>query len=82
MIKTGTRDMMVDAIPVSVNFTASRENDTPRKGPKKEPVTMPDIPLLFLKALCTLGHLPIMVTMSANPAIPEIIRIWVAAKGS
>ena len=31
----GTSDMMVAAIPVSVYFTASRENDTPRKASYK-----------------------------------------------
>lgn len=41
IINTGTIAIIVDAIPVSVFATASNENDTPKKGPKKEPVVMP-----------------------------------------
>ena len=82
MIKMGTSDMMVAAIPVSVYFTASRENDTPRKGPKKDPVIMPVIPFLLLRASRTLAHFPISVTITINPTIPEMIRICVDAKGS
>ena len=37
IIKMGTIAIMVEAIPVSVNFTERSENDTPKKGPKKEP---------------------------------------------
>jgi hypothetical protein len=37
---TGVRAMRVDAIPVLVCWIAMRENDTPKKGPKIEPIKM------------------------------------------
>lgn len=36
-MSTGTMDMMVAATPASVCCTATRLNETPRKGPKKAP---------------------------------------------
>jgi len=40
MIRIGTMDMMVAAIPVFVSFTARREREMPRKVPKKAPMAV------------------------------------------
>ena len=40
IMSMGTRDMIVEAIPVDVYCTASRENDTPRNKPKNAPIEM------------------------------------------
>ncbi len=40
MIMMGTVAIIVEAIPVGAYFTAISENETPRKGPKKDPVTI------------------------------------------
>ena len=50
MIRIGTMAMMVAAMPVSVYFTARRENEMPRKGPKNDPRAMTRIPFPSLTA--------------------------------
>ena len=57
MINTGTMAMMVDAMPVLVYLIARSEKETPRKGPKNEPVVIPIIPFEFLNAENTFFHL-------------------------
>jgi hypothetical protein len=81
MIRIGTIAMMVEAIPADVCCTAKRENETPRKGPKKDPVVIAAITLLFRKAATTEFHLPESKMISRNPVIPVIMRICVEAKG-
>ena len=58
-----------------VNFMATNENETPRKGPNTEPMLMPVIALLFLKALNTFFQRPRILINMVNPMIPAIILI-------
>ncbi len=81
MIRIGTIAMMVDAIPAEVYFIAIRENDTPRKGPKKDPVVMAVIPFRSFRAAKTVFHLPERVMISMKPIMPVMILIWVDGKG-
>ena len=82
MISTGTRAMIVEATPACVYLTATSENDTPRNGPKNAPRAVAFIPALSLSALITAPHLDMNTASSAKPAIPAMILICVAAKGS
>ena len=82
IIRTGTNAIMVDAIPVFVYCTASKEKETPRKGPKKEPILIAVIPDLLENAFRTFAHRSRIVTSTVNPIIPAINLICVAANGS
>jgi hypothetical protein len=46
-MKTGTRDMIVEAIPASVYLTAISEKETPKNGPKNAPRLVNIIPDLL-----------------------------------
>lgn len=77
---TGLMDIIVDAIPTCVYFTAINENDTPRKGPKTEPENTPAIAFLSVTALATLLQRRIIENRIINPANPAKTRICEAAK--
>ncbi len=75
IISIGTIAIIVDAIPVEVYFIATRENETPRNGPKNDPVEMAIIPFLFLNAWDIDFHRPVKLIIIIKPIIPAIIRI-------
>ncbi len=82
MMRMGTMDMMVAAIPALVSFTERREREIPRNVPKKAPKAVHPRAARWFKSALTLGH----QRKAANKArkIPNaaMIRIWVAAKRS
>ncbi len=81
IIKIGTIDIMVDAMPVVVCWTDSSEKDTPRKGPKKAPRVINSIALLFFTDCTVSFSLLRKIKMRVNPTIPVNTLIWDAAKG-
>jgi hypothetical protein len=81
-MRTGTKAIIVDAIPDSVYLIEISEKETPRKGPKKAPIVVDNIAGLFKTEAAIVFHLPKTVTRKANPVIPARILICVAAKGS
>ncbi len=81
-MRIGTMAIMVDAMPVEVCCTAKRESETPRNGPKNEPMRMLLIPVLFRTAFLIFDVLRSNSTIIPKPIIPVMILIWVAAKAS
>ena len=81
MIRIGTIAIIVEAIPAEVYFTAIREKDTPRKGPKNDPIVIAFIPCAFCNAERTVFHRPEIDIIRINPTMPVIIRICVEGKG-
>jgi len=79
-MRTGTKAMMVDAIPVWVCCTASNEKETPRKGPKTDPNNMFFMAGRMVNVSKTIPHFFIPVTTMAKPTMPVMVRIWVEAK--
>ena len=60
----GVMEVIVDTMPVAVYCIASSVKDTPRNGPKKEPMAMLLIAILFCsEAIIFLHLLPIVITM-------------------
>ena len=76
----GTMAMMVEATPVVAYFTAMREKETPRNGPKTEPIAAPVIPERLLKAFLIRFPFRRAMMMIAKPIMPAMILICVAAK--
>lgn len=74
-IKTGTVAINVDAIPREVNLKATIPNETPKKGPKKDPTTKAFEAVLSFIPVPTIFHLFITVIMIEKPIIPVITRI-------
>ncbi len=72
MISTGTMDIMVAAMPVLVYWIAINERETPRKGPKKEPMLSWVMAALLWKAFITGLHQPIMVYNRIKPPSPAM----------
>jgi len=82
MINTGTMAIKVAAIPACVFCMASRENDTPRNGPKTDPRVILFIAEVFLIASPTFLHRFMIKNKMVNPAIPANTRIWEEANAS
>ena len=82
IIKTGIIDIIVDAIPTVVCFTAKSERYTPIKGPKNAPMVINFIAPPFVLASLTFPQRLIKVIRITKPTLPAIILIWVAAKTS
>jgi len=79
-MRIGTIAMMVEATPVVAYFTAISENDTPRKGPNTDPMLVPIMPGLLLKAFRMRYPFFKIIMIKAKPIMPATILIWVAAK--
>ena len=75
MIRTGTIAIRVEAIAVVVYFIDRRDNETPRKGPKKAPIDIPVIANLFFRAFITFLQYPEIVKITVKPAMPAITLI-------
>ena len=75
MISTGTRAMMVEAIPVLVCWIATRLRETPRKGPKKAPMSITFIAALSLRAIQKFRVRRLNSSTALNPRIPARHRI-------
>lgn len=74
-MNTGTVAIKVDAIPKEVYLNATIPNDTPRKGPKKEPITNALLAFLSVNPLGILPHFFKIEISIAKPIIPVITRI-------
>ena len=82
MMSTGTMAMMVAAMPARVFWTASKEKETPRKGPKRDPREIIRMACRLCKAPIILGHQRITRIIIKNPIMPAMTLIWEEAKAS
>ena len=57
-----------------------KENETPRKGPNTEPITVNINPFLLEKLFITRSHFRMKIKISVNPTKPAKTRICDAAK--
>ena len=81
-MKTGTVAISVDAIPTEVCWKASRLSETPKKGPKKEPMAKGTNALLFRNAKLIDRHSLAKLMITIKPNIPVIALICEEANGS
>ena len=82
IIRTGVSAIKVEAIPVSVYWTAARDRDTPITGPKRVVSVAKATPLFSLKIPLKLERSLCRAIQQMNPAPPIIARIIVEANGS
>ncbi len=81
IISIGIIDMMVDATPVDACCTAKRDKETPKNGPKKDPMATTPITLRCFSDTARPFHCFMMVKKSENPINAAIALIWVPCMG-
>ena len=82
IIKIREIDVIVDATPVDIYWTANKDKDTPINGPKIEPIVIYFIALKSFSARTMLLQFFLKVIIIAKITVADIIRICVAAKAS
>lgn len=81
-MNNGTVAISVEAIPTVVYWKANKLNETPRNGPKNEPINKGVKALLFFKEYPTDRHCRAKVMITTNPMIPVRTLICVDENGS